>query len=105
MSVSLFAVANPSQFHQDWVGWVPCDLHKEKKATVKAIFLFPNEASLEMLSAAMEECKCSVGIRSDNVRLLEMERERDSREKEVQLIICCCFLLRGFLSSHRYRNI
>lgn len=51
------------------------------KGNSESYIFFSNEASLEMPSAAMEECKCSVGIRSDNVRLLEMESQRESRKK------------------------
>lgn len=69
---------NRSQFNQDWVGWAPCDLHRRK--TVGDIFV-SNEASLEMFPAAMEQCKSSTGTRYDNVRLVEMESERDDRKK------------------------
>lgn len=55
-------------------------IYIETKLTVKYIF-FSNEASLEMPSTVRKQCKCSVGIRSDNVRLLEMESERDGRKK------------------------
>lgn len=50
-----------------------------------------NEASLE-ISAAMELRKCSAGIRSDNVRLVETESKMDGGGKRrVLLITCCCF--------------
>lgn len=39
---------------------------------------FYNEASLERPSIALKQCICGVGISSDNVRLPEMESERDA---------------------------
>lgn len=76
-------------------------IYIEGKGNSEGYIFFSNEESLEMPSAAMEECKCSVGIRSDNVSVVEKDSERYSRKKEVQLIICCCFCLHDFLSSHR----
>lgn len=72
-------LTNPSHICQGWVGWGPCDLHREEKLTAKDIFR-SNEASLE-ISAAMELRKCSAGIRSDNVRLVETESEMDGGGK------------------------
>lgn len=96
-------LTNPSHICQGWVCWGPCDLHREEKLTAKDIFR-SNEASLE-ISAAMELRKCSAGIRSDNVRLVETESKMDGGEKRrVLLITCCCFRCYDSLFSRWQRE-
>lgn len=96
-------LTNPSHIFQGWVCWGPCDLHREEKLTAKDIFR-SNEASLE-ISAAMELRKCSAGIRSDNVRLVETESKMDGGEKRrVLLITCCCFRCYDSLFSRWQRE-
>lgn len=96
-------LTNPSHICQGWVCWGPCDLHREEKLTAKDIFR-SNEASLE-ISAAMELRKCSAGIRSDNVRLVETESKMDGGGKRrVLLITCCCFRCYDSLFSRWQRE-